>query len=157
ERRITFVFNRLPGKFAGIEIRKTYTLGPRDYHIGVSLEILDNRKGEKLPPFRYQLAGAHGLPIEGEWYASVYRQPMLGLVMRNGDFWRDLDETQQRIAFRQGGERVPLASGGDTVQYAGTANQYFASLIVVNNVQEGLKPEDVVDYARPTLETQEKR
>jgi YidC/Oxa1 family membrane protein insertase len=161
ERSITFVFNRFPpGQFAGIEIRKTYTLGPRDYHIGISIEVIDRRppsRGEKLLPFRYQLAGAHGLPIEGEWYASVFRHPMLGLKRRNGDFWRDLDETQQRIAFRQGGERVPLNPGESTIQYAGVANQYFTSLIVVDNLQEGgIKPEDVVEYARPTLESQEK-
>jgi YidC/Oxa1 family membrane protein insertase len=165
ERKITFSFNSIPG-FEGIEIRKTYMLGPRDYHIGVSLEIRDKRppppRGEKLAPFRYQLAGAHGLPIEGEWYASVYRQPMLGLVTRNGGFWRDLDETQQRIAFRQGGERVPLTSGDSTIQYAGIANQYFTSLIVVDNEQAsasagGVKPQDVVEYARPTLESEEKR
>jgi YidC/Oxa1 family membrane protein insertase len=158
EQEVTFLFNKIPG-FEGIEIRKTYRLGPKDYHISLALEIVDRReapaKGQKLPAFRYQLAGAHGVPIEGEWYASVFRQPMIGLVNRSGHPWRDLDETQQRIANREGGERVPLVSGGDsTVQWAGVANQFFSSLIVVDDKQD--RPDDVVDYVRPTLETREK-
>jgi hypothetical protein len=62
-------------------ITKTYTLKPRDYHIGLTIEIERKKTGsEEALPFRYQLTGAQGLPIEGEWYTTSYRTSLIGLV-----------------------------------------------------------------------------
>jgi YidC/Oxa1 family membrane protein insertase len=163
EREVVFTYDVRDRGFEGIKIRKIYTLGPTDYHIGVSVEIEDKRaapRGEKLLPFRYQLTGAHGIPIEGEWYASVFRQPMLGLLTREGHPFRDQDQTQHSIAFQEGGARVPPPNTTGTIQWAGVANQYFTSLIVVADPQAppgdgGVKPDEVVSYARPTLESTE--
>ncbi len=147
----------------GLTIRKTYTLKPKEYHVGLQIEIIDERRpdpGADVRPFRYQLTGAHGLPVEGEWYSSLYRNPLIGLLNKRGNLWRDLDETQYRIAFRNGGDRVPLQRGDSHIQYAGVQDQYFASLIVVDNEQgkerDEVPPTDVVDYARPTLESTER-
>src|SRR5207249_4070914 len=68
--------------FKHLRIFKTYRLGPRDYHLTLLVEIEDTRSGAdanvKAEPFRYQLAGAHGLPIEGIWYTSTYRDGVIG-------------------------------------------------------------------------------
>jgi YidC/Oxa1 family membrane protein insertase len=157
ENEVTFTLDHVPG-YEGVKIRKTYTLGPRDYHVGVRLEISYQRvkEGEKFKPFRYQFSGAHALPVEGEWYASVTRHPMVGLVTNAGSPWRDLSETQHLVAFRNGGEPIPPQRGDSSVQWAGVANQYFSCLIVVDDKQEGsLQPRDVVDYTRATRESTE--
>ncbi|MCI0455389.1 MAG: membrane protein insertase YidC, partial [Gemmataceae bacterium] len=164
EREVRLWFDQIPG-YAGIKTTKIYTLGPKDYHLGLQLEITDNRPRDpagQVKPFRYQLTGAHGLPIEGAWYANVHLNPMIGLLDQRGNLWRDLDETQLRLAQRGGGERVPDLSGSSYIKYAGPANQYFTSLIVVSDKQAppadgGVTPENVLAYARGTLESTEMR
>jgi YidC/Oxa1 family membrane protein insertase len=157
-REVVLSFDRLPG-FPDLKIVRTYTLGPRDYHIGVQVEIIDSRNPARDTSerrFKYQMAGGHGLPIEGEWYASVHLMPFFGLINQRGNFWRDLDETQHRVWVGQGGDKVPPVPDS-FIQYAGVGNQYFVSLIVVDNEQvSGTLPRDVVSYARATLESQEK-
>jgi YidC/Oxa1 family membrane protein insertase len=163
----------LPGKTPAngeLVITKTYTLEPRTYHLGLTLAIEHkSQPGAKAEPlqFRYQLAGPHGIPIEGEWYTSVYRNPMIGEVDARRHLWREdveQGETQLRISFRQGGDKVPPAglAPGSFIQYAGIANQYFASLIVVDDKQPpaaegGVDFKSMLSYVRPTLVTEEKR
>jgi len=151
--------------YPGLRIIKTYTLKPREYHIGLAVEIRDERdpkgKDRQGRPFRYQLSGSHGLPIEGEWYTPIYRSPMIGILDDRDYLWRDLDETQNRIASRGGGDRVPPDSlGKSRIQYAGVATQYFSSLIAVDDQQAppedgGTKVGEILAYCRPTLESEE--
>jgi YidC/Oxa1 family membrane protein insertase len=156
-------FDQIPG-YDGLKIVKTYTLRPKEYHISLTIEIRDERadtSANKARDFRYQLAGAHGLPIEGDWYSSVYRTPMMGILNDRGNLERDLDETQYRISVKEGGDRWPLVlAAGTMLQYGGVATQYFASLIVVDNEQKrgdpgGVSPDEVLAYCRPTLESEE--
>jgi YidC/Oxa1 family membrane protein insertase len=148
-----------------LRITKTYTLKPREYHIGLNIQIEDTRNSkaaDKAPRlFRYQLAGSHGLPIEGEWYTSVYRSPMIGTVNARGTLIRDLTQTQHSISVEAGGDKVPPAGvgGGDRIQYGGANTQFFSSLIVVDTepAQPDMapRPQDIVSYCRPTLESEE--
>jgi len=147
-----------------IKIVKTYRLAPTDYHVTLLLEFHDLRPNDKNWvefPFRYQLVGATGLPIEGEWYASTFRNAFMGTVDKNEHPWRKLEDSL-RIANRKGGDRYPEAKGdGLWLQYAGVANQYFAAMIVVDNKQPkgddgGKDPSKIVAWARPTLETTER-
>jgi YidC/Oxa1 family membrane protein insertase len=149
--------------FPDMKIIRTYTLKPREYHIGLSVEIKDLRKTDgtdkSARAFRYQLAGGHGTPIEGEWYNSVYRTPMIGIVDERNYCWRDLDETQLRIAIKDGGDKI-VPPSSRWLQYAGVATGYFSSLIVVSDVQAspaagGVKKEAVIGYCRPTRESEE--
>jgi YidC/Oxa1 family membrane protein insertase len=143
-----------PAPFDKVAITKIYRLGPRDYHIGLTLEI-KNTSGKEIDlPFRYQLAGSHGTPIEGEWYTNIFRNSVIGMVDGRKSLWRSLEEARQ-ISFQQGGERVPEAqrASDSFIQYAGVMTQYFASLIVVDNVQEGVDMKSILAWARPTLET----
>ncbi|HYV38836.1 MAG TPA: membrane protein insertase YidC, partial [Gemmataceae bacterium] len=154
----------IPG-YPGLVIIKTYSLKPREYHVGLTVAIHDKRDPKsadaKPRPFRYQLAGSHGLPIEGEWYSSVYRTPMIGYIDDRGNPQRDLKETQLQISHKEGGDRFPEgALGNNRMQFAGVATQYFASLIVVSDKQApagegGVAPAAVLAYCRPTWESEE--
>lgn len=141
-----------PG-FEHLQINKTYSLGARDYHVGLELEIKDSRTGKGSPTaFRYQLAGGHGLPIEGWWYTYTYQNSLIGEVDKHGGLWRNFQES--RTITQQGiGDRVPTADlGQNYLQYAGVAVQYFASMIVVDDKQT---TKNFLEWARPTLQTQE--
>lgn len=151
--------------FKHLQITKIYRLGPRDYHLTMLLEIQDTRAagaGVKAVPFQYQVAGAHGLPLEGSWYTSTYRDSLIGMVDSRGSLWRTKEEAM-RVSIKKGGEAVPdrNAGPGDSyLQYAGVVNQYFGSVIVVDDKQPpeeggGGDMKKILRWARPTLESVE--
>jgi YidC/Oxa1 family membrane protein insertase len=147
-----------------VKIVKTYRLTPQDYHVTMLLEIHDLRTDRNLPPipFRYQFTGGQGLPIEGEWYTATFRNAIMGLVDRGGSFYYRKLEESARISPRRGGDRFPEERGDKILQYAGVTNQYFGVMFVVDNEQpsradHGTTPDKILDWARPTLETTEKR
>jgi YidC/Oxa1 family membrane protein insertase len=146
----------VPG-YDHLRIFKTYSLKPKDYHIGLKIEVRDERKGEGPPQtFRYQLAGPHGIPIEGVWYTYTYRNAILGTLEGSDDLYRTLEDSR-RISNEEGGPRVPEDPNSKALlQYAVVANQYFAAGIVVDDhQQEGVNPRDILAWARATLETRE--
>src|SRR5262249_30279452 len=61
-----------------VKIFKKYTLHRSEYHVGLDVKIQNKRSDRQ--DFRYQIAGAHGLPIEGEWYTSTFRSALVGWV-----------------------------------------------------------------------------
>src|SRR5262249_774790 len=141
-----------------------YRLGPRDYHLTLLLEFQDDRVGEGAEvPFRYQLAGAHGLPIEGMWYTSTYRDAVIGMLDANGRNLVRTKEESMRVSVKLGGDAVPSPISGphpDSVLYAGVQTQYFASVVVVDDKQPsaskgGIDPKLIVRWARPTKESAE--
>ena len=67
----------------GVRIVKTFSLAPGEYHLGLTVR-LEPLPGAGKEKFRYQLVGAHAMPIEGEWYATSYRTAMLGLSDSRG-------------------------------------------------------------------------
>ncbi len=145
-----------------VKIVKTYRLAPKDYHVTLQLAFhnLGAPKDARVVPFRYQLVGAHGLPIEGEWYASTFRNSYIGMVDPGNRLWRKLEDSA-RISVHRGGDRFPAGKRDDNwLQYAGVANQYFAALIVVDNEQPkradgGVEKESILAWARPTNESLE--
>ena len=133
-----------------LKIRKTFTLEPGAYHLGFTVEILPQsgrRKG--APPFRYQIAGPRGLPIEGEWYTQTFRNAYVGKQdpARPKTTYRDIEDAAT-INMNFGGESIPKA--GTRLAYAAVGTQYFASAVAVNARKEGVTyPWDAV---RPTRE-----
>src|SRR5262249_14612497 len=141
----------------GVKITKTFTLERGHYHIGLSIKI------EKLPgasprPFRYQLKGGHGIPIEGIWYTSTYRNFLAGWVDQNGGAKRHID-SNAAIQTYLGSER--LIRGEGIFQYAAVVGQYFASATCVDDEQanknfieyiratdEGMNPKDLPDKSQ---------
>lgn len=155
---------QVPPPYAHLVITKVFRLAPRDYHIGLSIEIKDERTaGKDMPLFRYQLAGGRGIPIEGEWYATTYRNAFIGLVDARGNLSRPTIEEARTIAIQEGGDAVPdplRDPEGKFIQYAGVSDQYFASLIVVDNEQApegegGVDQKNILAWARPTLESEQ--
>jgi YidC/Oxa1 family membrane protein insertase len=134
-------------KTQGVVVTKTYTLTEGEYHLG--LEVKMKKDGaDKNISFRYQMTGAHGLPVEGKWYTSIFRNALIALVdTKGGGVTRDLQELRQ-ISVWGGGTEV-RRDLSNTLIYAGVANQYFASVIVVDNDQ---KNRGFLRQARPTLE-----
>jgi YidC/Oxa1 family membrane protein insertase len=136
-----------------VRIFKTFSLAKHEYHIGLTVRI------EKLSTvangqFRYQLVGACGLPIEGEWYATTYRVAHIGLVDQKDVMHRlsvdnmTLDRTGGSDRFRRDDKRIV---------YAASAVQFFASAIAVDNLGADGKPlapdqQKFVQFARATLE-----
>ncbi len=146
-----------------VTIFKTYELAPRTYHIGLTVEVKDGRKAgardKAAREIRLQLAGPHGLPIEGKWYTSLFRNALIGRVDKNGSLWRSVEDSR-RISVREGGDRVPEGNldANEAIQYGGVQIQYFASLIVVDNTGPRKDfPPRILEWARPTLEFTEMR
>lgn len=158
---------RDPG-FEHIKITKTYRLAPKTYHLGLTLQIedtrpkLDGKEAEAaVKTFRYQLTGAHGTPVEGGWYTTTYRHALIGTVSPSNDLYRNYQDAMT-ISHMEGGEREPEGARGDGfLQYAAVAVQYFAAVIAVDDEQAaralgGVDMRQVLAWARPTLESQEK-
>jgi YidC/Oxa1 family membrane protein insertase len=151
--RVVFRTDALPD----VTLTKTYTLRRGDYHLGLDVNIKRKNNPARTTPlkFRYQLASAHGLPVEGTWYTQIFRNALVGSEDPKGALWRELQDLSQ-ISKKAGGDAV-ASSGGRFIRYAGVAVQFFASLVVVDTNQPegngaGKNSQSFVDHARPTLE-----
>lgn len=103
----------------GVTVTKTYRLrqGLDGFELGVGIESDTPRK------IAYRLEGPHGLPIEGEWYTSNFREVFFGKL--NGE--------QTEVETHQANEVVDREAKGDPLRittlplkFAGVENQYFA-------------------------------
>lgn len=130
-----------------VKIRKTFTLGPKDFHVGLKLEFeqLPGREKDK-GKLRYQISGPRGLPIEGEWYTATYRVGLIGWTDKKGAARRQYDDSVS-VGAKRGGESVSRSD--NAFKYAGVATQYFASVIAVDDTAEAKNP---WAYARVTTE-----
>ncbi len=117
---------------AGVRLTKTFTLHRRDYHIGLTLKI-ERLAGAMSRPLRYQLSGAHRLPIEGVWYTPVFRNFVTGYKDAKGRVDRVLDDAGS--IHTQWGSEAVLRGPGE-IQYAAVAGQFFASAICIDETQE---------------------
>lgn len=128
-----------------IRITKTFSLGRSDYHVGLTISIVPHVRPAdlKVEPFRYQIDGPRGMPIEGEWYTSTFRQGVVG--------WPDTRtlELAQPVWHMSGSEQY-FGSAKQPIRYAAIMVQYFASALAVDKV-DGQNP-DVLDYVRFTPE-----
>src|SRR5262249_28848956 len=93
---------------------------------------------------------AHGLPVEGAWYTSVFRNAVIGRLDKDNHLWRTLQDLKA----------ISVKSGGDVVNrddmeilYAGVLIQYFASVVVVDNQQVPGQKTSFPGRGRPTLES----
>jgi YidC/Oxa1 family membrane protein insertase len=131
----TVVFEAELGDPYFVKIRKTYTLSPGDYHIGFKLDIERQPGWQKgKGSFRYQISGPRGLPIEGEWYTTSYREALIGWVEAKGKVERQ-SEDAATISIKRGGELVN--KGENTFKYMAITTQYFASALAIDDTAEG--------------------
>ncbi len=137
-----------------LKLRKIFTLAPREYHVGLRLEIERLPGGEKgKGQTRLQISGPRGLPIEGEWSATLYRNAIIGWTDGKGTLRRQLEEAAT-IGNKRGGDAV-TRSDEKQFKYMVVANQFFASGVAVddradNTVERGLK--NPWAYVRATTE-----
>lgn len=132
----------LPGR--DVRFFKVFSLGRGDYHLGLRVQV--QNLGKEPQKVRYQLTSGHGLPIEGIWYTTMFRNALIGLVDAKGGLWREMQDAAT-ISTQAGGNEV--RKGDKFIQYAGVAVQYFASVLVVDDRQE---KKDFLAWARPTVE-----
>jgi len=142
-------------KIPGVVIEKKYTLKEGEYHLGLEVRMYKDKEhaGDKSDLwFRYQMAGALGLPVEGKWYTSTFRNALIAQVDKSSNtvYTRDLQDLRT-ISGKDGGDEV-LRAEGRFIRYAAVAIQYFTSAIVVDDNQEKDK-RDFLSRVRPTLET----
>jgi YidC/Oxa1 family membrane protein insertase len=134
-------------QIGNVRISKTYSLNPGDYHLGLDLEF--ENTGDQEVKLRYHLTGAHGLPIEGEWYTNTLRNAVIGTIDDHGSIYRSLQDLR-RISFEAGGKEVLGSKDNKAIQYAGITTQYFSALVVVGADDVNKK---FLARARPTIET----
>jgi YidC/Oxa1 family membrane protein insertase len=125
------VFEKSLGAPYFVKFRKIYSLGPRDYHIGLRIEIegLPGREKGK-GQLRIQISGPRGLPIEGEWYTTMYRAAIIGWLDRKGTPRRRFEDAAT-VAIRRGGEVV--SKDDNLFKYMVVATQYFASGVAIDD------------------------
>jgi YidC/Oxa1 family membrane protein insertase len=118
-----------------VKFRKTYSLKPKDYHIGLALDIERLPGGQKgKGQLRYQISGPRGLPVEGEWYNNTYRVALSGWTDRKGRPGRQYD-TALNINIMRGSDAAPR--GENTFKYMAIATQYFASAVAIDDTAVG--------------------
>jgi YidC/Oxa1 family membrane protein insertase len=132
----------------GVVITKTFSLEEGDYHIGLEVRLARKAGTTGGVQFRYELTGAHGLPVEGRWYTGTFRNAMIGRVGERGRVDRAFQDLRE--ISRQGGGNKVAREPDLTLRYLAVDDQYFTSAIVVDDKQE---KQAFLDHARPTLET----
>ncbi len=138
---------RLPQE--AVTLTKTYSLARGTYHVGLTLRMERDKTSGKPSMFRYQLTGGHGLPIEGEWYTTIFRNALVGTDTKHR-VWRDLQDSRT-IGFRGGGDERRRGEES-LIRYAAIATQYFASTVVVDDQQENGVKQNFISWVRPTIE-----
>lgn len=132
-----------------VKITKTYTLHRREYHIGLTVRLERLPQAKSAGKFRYQISGAVGTPIEGEWYTATFRNAVVGFIEKNGYLRRFLDDART-ISYKAGSDKFPRTE--NTLEYAGILLQYFASVLVVDDQQPQGGKRNFLEYARATPE-----
>jgi YidC/Oxa1 family membrane protein insertase len=138
------VFETELGEPYFMKITKTYTLAPKDYHVGLKVQFTrlpGGKKGQGL--LRYQMSGPRGLPIEGEWYTSTYRVALIGWQDYKGRLQRQYEDAAT-VAHMRGGDEVGRANNQNTFKYAAISTQYFTSALAIDDQAAVKNPWDRV-------------
>jgi YidC/Oxa1 family membrane protein insertase len=147
--QVTFS-TQVPGR--DLRISKTFTLKPDEYHIGLTVTIAPS-KGTEKSRFRYQVASGRGLPIEGDWYTTIFRNAMVGAVVDKTNYFSREFQDSRYVGAHDGGDIVRRGEGHRLIY--GAANvQYFSTVIAVDDEQEN---RNFLAWARPTLENGQHR
>ncbi len=113
---------RFKSEADGVVVTKTYRLYEGEDGFEVELRFASTGRDSKLA---YQLFSPHGIPIEGAWYTSTFRDVFFGQVKGDAvdittrtayDALKYRDDPGQRIS------ALPL-------KFAGVEDQYFATFV----------------------------
>ncbi|WP_165075169.1 membrane protein insertase YidC [Paludisphaera rhizosphaerae] len=105
----------------GVIVTKTFRLwqGADGLELDLKFESPDDQERS----FTFNLLGPYGIPIEGEWYTSTFREVFFGTAASGGSTALET-ETAYKIATGKAFE-----STVNPLRYAGIENQYFAILV----------------------------
>ncbi len=106
---------------SGLIVTKTFRLGKNIDGLEVELKFESLDRERKVA---YNLIGPHGIPIEGEWYTSTFRDLVFGQL--NGKTTEILTVSAYDIAKAGDKETDNTAL---PLHFTGVENQYFATLI----------------------------
>lgn len=131
----------------GLEFVKRYTLKPEMDGLDLAIEITNIGDADRT--VTYELTTAHGLPLEGKWYARSYRSVVFG----------GLTEAHGVKHQTQAAKDVAVATKKETIEawtelpvrFAGVETQYFCSLLVPRHDEPQKKPERWIAEAKPYL------
>jgi YidC/Oxa1 family membrane protein insertase len=105
----------------GLVVTKTFRLWPKMDSVEVELSFQSPGKPRTVV---YNLLGPHGIPIEGEWYTSTFREVFFGLLGKGGSV-----EIPTYSAADVSAAKKPLDNTALPLRFAGVENQYFATLV----------------------------
>src|SRR5579883_3114291 len=105
----------------GVVVTKTYRLGKNIDGLELELRFESPDKPRKVV---YNLMGPHGIPIEGEWYTSTFRDLVFGqLAQGNVE-----PVTTSAYDVAKAGNKL-VENTTLPLRYAGVENQYFATVL----------------------------
>ncbi len=126
------------GKVRGQEVRFVAKLEQPDVEVTKTIRIWEGEEGFEVDlafkggpkdgKFTYRMFGPHGIPIEGEWYTSTFRDVFFGtskgksteIITRTAyDVHKSANDPAQRIT-------------QDPLIFAGVEDQYFATFLQPN-------------------------
>ncbi len=103
-------------------VTKVYRLWKGDDGFDVELRFSDPGQDSR---FTYRLFGPHGIPIEGEWYTSTFRDVFIGVAKGTATdvtTWASSDVVKYRVDPSYRLSTLPL-------KFAGVEDQYFATFV----------------------------
>ena len=103
----------------GIVVTKTFRLFPDSDSLEVELKF-ESPKEERTTA--YQLLGPHGIPIEGLWYTSTFRDVFFGQV---GQSKIPTHAAADVVAAKES----PIDNTALPIKFAGVENQYFTTFV----------------------------
>lgn len=121
--RLVFRTTTLDGK---LRIEKRFTLSPSSYVI--KLQLAFQNLSDQPITATYKLLGGSGLPIEGKWYTRTFRSTVVAMSPPQGTPY--LDEQPAATLVANDAKGTVTEYSQNPVQFAGVADQYFASLVI---------------------------
>ncbi len=103
----------------GVEVTKTFVLRPGSDSIELSLAF----RSDAPRPIAYKLHGPQGIPIEGEWYTSNFREIFFGKVAGQAT---EIETHLASEVLSQQQKGDPLRVTTLPLKFAGVENQYYA-------------------------------
>jgi len=105
----------------GVIVTKTFRLWPGSDSFEVELVFESPGKPRTVV---YNLLGPHGIPIEGDWYTSTFREVFFGQLTPSGSV-----DIPTYTAADVAAATKPIDNTALPLRFAGVENQYFATLI----------------------------
>ena len=104
-----------------VDVTKVYRLWKGEDGFEVELKFAPTAEDAR---FSYKLYGPHGIPIEGEWYTSTFRDVFFGL---EGESKVATHASTEIIKYKDDLSSMRVATR--PLKYAGVEDQYFATFI----------------------------